>query len=55
MFILYFSFMVRAEGKLAFVTMAEMGCNAVNILFDYIYIKYCHSGMRGGGLATLTG
>ncbi len=54
-FILYFSFMVRAEGKLAFITIAEMFCNVMNIIFDYIYIKLCHAGMMGGGLATLTG
>ncbi len=54
-FILYFSFMVRAEGKLSFVTAAEMTCNVFNILFDYVYIKWCHTGMMGGGLATLTG
>lgn len=54
-FILYFSFMVRAEGKLAFITIAEMCCNVINVIFDYIYIKLCHAGMMGGGLATLTG
>lgn len=54
-FILYFSFMVRAEGKLMFVTVAEMSCNLFNILFDYVYISLCHAGMMGGGLATLTG
>lgn len=54
-FILYFSFMVRAEGKLSFVTIAEVFCNLANVLFDYIYIKYCHTGMKGGGYATLTG
>ncbi len=54
-FILYFSFMVRVEGKLWFVTTAEMCCNFVNIIFDYVYISLCHAGMMGGGLATLTG
>ncbi len=54
-FILYFSFMVRAEGKLSFVTIAEVFCNLANVLFDYVYIKYFHTGMKGGGYATLTG
>ncbi len=54
-FILYFSFMVRAEGKLSFVTIAEIFCNLANVLFDYVYIKYFHTGMKGGGYATLTG
>ncbi len=47
--------MVRAEGKLSFVTIAEIFCNLANVLFDYVYIKYFHTGMKGGGYATLTG
>ena len=54
-FILYFSFMVRAEGKLLFITTAEVGCNILNVIFDWIYISFAHAGMMGGGLATLTG
>jgi Na+-driven multidrug efflux pump len=54
-FILYFSFMIRAEGRIAFVVIAGVSCDLFNVLFDYLYISKGHFGMRGGGLATMTG
>jgi Na+-driven multidrug efflux pump len=47
--------MIRAEGRVAFVAIAGITCDLFNILFDYLYISKAHMGMRGGGLATMTG
>jgi Na+-driven multidrug efflux pump len=47
--------MIRAEGRIFFVAIAGIGCDLLNVLFDYLYISIAHKGMQGGGLATLTG
>jgi Na+-driven multidrug efflux pump len=47
--------MIRAEGRIAFVVVAGITCDLFNVLFDYLYISKGHFGMRGGGLATMTG
>lgn len=53
--LVYFSFMIRAEGRMKFVTIASILCNLLNILLDFIFIYVAKEGMMGGGLATLIG
>jgi Na+-driven multidrug efflux pump len=45
--------MIRAEGRLIFVTVVGIACDMSNILFDYILIQYAHLGMYAGGYSTL--
>jgi len=47
--------MIRAEGRMSFVTISSVVCNLLNIIFDFIYISVAKLGMQGGGFATLTG
>lgn len=53
--IAYFSFMIRAEGRMAFVTIAAVCCNVINIALDLIFLKIAKLGMLGGGCATCIG
>ena len=49
---MYYAFMIRAEGRNAFVTIAALACNFINITIDFMLIKYCKQGMRSAGTAT---
>lgn len=51
----YFSSLIRAEGNLAFPTASAITSNVINILMDFILIKFARLGMQSGGLATLSG
>lgn len=49
---MYYAFMIRAEGRNAFVTIAALICNFINITIDFVLIYYCKQGMRSAGIAT---
>ena len=54
-FVVYYSFMIRAEGRNIVVVLAAIACNLVNIGLDILMISVFKMGMVGGGIATIIG
>lgn len=48
-------FFIRAEGKNAFITIAGLFANILNIMFDVILFKVAKFNVIGGGIATFLG
>ncbi|MBR5336673.1 MAG: hypothetical protein IK152_01685 [Lachnospiraceae bacterium] len=46
---------VPSMGRPGIGTAINITANAVNLLFDYIYIRYFNTGLQGAALATLSG
>ncbi|MDC4182974.1 MATE family efflux transporter [Mycoplasma bradburyae] len=47
------SFMIRSEGRNFFVTIASIVANVLNVLLDWIFIKYFNLGLVGGASASV--
>ncbi len=46
---------MRADGKPKMSAVIVIVANAVNLVFDYILIKFCNTGIMGAGLSTTLG
>ena len=51
----YYSFMIRAEGRIFLVTIGAIFCNLLNIGLDVLMISVFKLGMAGGGIASIIG
>ncbi|WP_027119721.1 MATE family efflux transporter [[Mycoplasma] testudinis] len=49
------SYFIRAEGKNNFVTYWALISNVINVILDFVFIRYANLGSLGSGLATLCG
>lgn len=55
MFVYYFSFMIRAEGRMLFPMVISIVTIAINLLLDFIFIKFAHIGMSSSAAAAMIG
>ncbi len=54
-FSMYFSLFIRAEARTKFVTVAAIVTNVINVVLDFVLIRYAALAALGGAIATVIG